>query len=237
MAINRTEFNTVYYNGLAFPALDYFPPWREDFQASWVPYPGLNGHKGKEGGYAYPYDVNEAKKLLAGAGYPNGFTTILNCLKDHRVIPEWAQMCETVVQYFKAIGVNTTLEMENDFFAFRGRANLRDRPTWMWSASPSPVLPCQAITFQSVWELGNGYREFEEISDYWKKCTTTTSLAERTKLDTVLGTDWVNKAFSIPLFWVYAETAVNPKTVESYEVNYLNIGPIRYHEYTKPMYK
>ncbi|MBM3925492.1 MAG: ABC transporter substrate-binding protein [SAR202 cluster bacterium] len=237
MAVNRAEFNSVYYKGLAFPAVDYFPPWRADFKDSWTPHPGLNGRTGKDGGYPYQFDVNGAKQLLTQAGYPNGFTTTLNCLKDHRVIPEWPQMCETVVQYFRAIGVTATLEMENDFFAFRSRANLRERPNWTWSASPSPVLPCQAITFQSVWELGNGYREFEEISDYWKKCTGTTSLEERTKLDSELGTEWVNKAFSIPLFWVYAETGVNPKTVESYEVNYLNIGPVRYHEHTKPVYK
>jgi ABC-type transport system substrate-binding protein len=237
MAIDRTEFNEVYYSGLAFPAVDYFPPWREDWLDSWTPYPGLNGKTGREGGYPYPFDIDGAKELLTQAGYPNGFDTIINCLRDHRVIPEWPDMCESIAQYFSAIGVNATIEWENDFFAFRARANERSRGNWMWSASPSPVLPCQAITFQSVWELGNGYREFEEISEYWKKCTATTSLQERTMLDRELGTVWVEKAFSVPLFWVYAETAVNPQNVESYEVNYLNIGPVRYHEFTKPMYQ
>src|SRR5688572_25207219 len=72
-AIDRNEFNQVYYNNLGFPELDYFPPWRADFQDEWAPIPGPNGRAGREGGWPYPYDPAQARQMLADGGFPNGF--------------------------------------------------------------------------------------------------------------------------------------------------------------------
>ena len=45
LAINRNEINNVFYQGLGFPLVDYFPPWRDDFKEEWTPFPGPNGSR------------------------------------------------------------------------------------------------------------------------------------------------------------------------------------------------
>jgi ABC-type transport system substrate-binding protein len=232
-AFNRDEFNQVYYNNLGFPLVDYFPPWREDFKDEWAPVPGPLGKTGREGGWPYPYDVAKAKQMLTDAGYPNGFSTILNCLRSHNVIPEWSDMCETVKDYFGAIGVDVELEFVNAFGEFRDQARSRSRPNWMWSASPSLDPICDAIEFSMVWELGIGYREWEEASTLYEECAEVTTNEELIRISQKFGDAWVDKAFSVPIAWVTAEVAYNPGVVAEYRVNQLHMGPIRYHEYTK----
>jgi peptide/nickel transport system substrate-binding protein len=45
-----------------------------------ITFPGVNGYT-KDLDKRLPYDVNAAKKLLADAGYPNGFDVELRCPK------------------------------------------------------------------------------------------------------------------------------------------------------------
>jgi len=236
-ALDRNSMNTAFYQGNGFPSVDYFPPWRSDFLDSWAPHPGPNGKTGKAGGYPYNYDVAKAKQLLAQGGFPNGFNTILNCLRSHNVIPEWPDICEKIKQDFAAIGVNAELEMVNAFGEFRNLAYQRNRGNWMWSASPSLDPVCHAVEFSLIWELGNGYREHEDASAFYNKCLVTTTFAARDKISQDFGTIWVQKAFSIPMFWVTAEVAFNPAVVAEYKVNMLHMGPVRYHEYTKAVTK
>ena len=56
----------------------------------------------------YPYDPEQAKKLLAEAGYPNGFTLILNAPSDRYV--NGSQVAQAVAQMLAKIGINVTLE-------------------------------------------------------------------------------------------------------------------------------
>ena len=41
----------------------------------------------------------------------------------------------------------------------------------------------------------------------------------------------------MPLVWVFSEGTYNPNIVSEYKVNMLHIGPIRYHEFTVPVFK
>jgi peptide/nickel transport system substrate-binding protein len=54
-----------------------------------------------------PYDVEAAKKLLADAGYPNGFEVGMNCPNDRYVND--AAICQAVVGMLARIGVKVTL--------------------------------------------------------------------------------------------------------------------------------
>jgi peptide/nickel transport system substrate-binding protein len=68
----------------------------------------------------YPYNPDNARKLLADAGYPNGFkTTIL-----YRTNPEWDQVFTAVQSYLKAVGIEAQLDQSApgryDQIAFRG---------------------------------------------------------------------------------------------------------------------
>ena len=57
---------------------------------------------------AAKYDVEGAKKLLADAGYPNGFSIKLECPNDRYVNDE--AICQAVTAMWTRIGVKTTLQ-------------------------------------------------------------------------------------------------------------------------------
>ena len=63
-----------------------------------------------------PYDVDAAKKLLAEAGYPNGFEVGMNCPNDRYVND--ASICQAVAANLARIGVkiNLTAETKNSYF-------------------------------------------------------------------------------------------------------------------------
>ncbi|MEE9262553.1 MAG: hypothetical protein V3U95_08275, partial [Dehalococcoidia bacterium] len=64
-----------------------------------------------------------------------------------------------------------------------------------------------------------------------------TDIEERRRLAQDYGDWWVNNHISAPIIWIFAFAAVDPSVVREYQVNMLHMGPIRYHEYTVPVYK
>ena len=57
---------------------------------------------------ARPYDVDAAKKLLAEAGYPNGFEVTMDCPNDRYVNDE--AICQAVAAMLARIGVKVQLQ-------------------------------------------------------------------------------------------------------------------------------
>jgi peptide/nickel transport system substrate-binding protein len=55
----------------------------------------------------YPYDVNAAKKLLADAGYPNGFELGMDCPNNRYINDE--KICQAVAAMLARIGVKVNL--------------------------------------------------------------------------------------------------------------------------------
>ncbi|MEJ8820634.1 ABC transporter substrate-binding protein [Variovorax humicola] len=71
--------------------------------------PGINGWtEGQD--KRLPYDVEAAKKLLAEAGYPNGFEVTMNCPNDRYVND--SQICQSVAANLAKIGVKINLAAE-----------------------------------------------------------------------------------------------------------------------------
>ena len=71
--------------------------------------PGVNGFdEGMD--KRLPYDADAAKKLLADAGYPNGFEVAMNCPNDRYVND--GQICQAVAQNLAKIGVKINLQAE-----------------------------------------------------------------------------------------------------------------------------
>lgn len=58
----------------------------------------------------WPYDVDAAKKLLADAGYPDGFSVSMDCPNDRYVNDE--QICQAVVSMLAKIGVTVNLNAQ-----------------------------------------------------------------------------------------------------------------------------
>ena len=70
--------------------------------------PMVHGWTKELGARASKYDVNAAKKLLADAGYPNGFELTLDCPNDRYVNDE--AICQAVTAMWTRIGVKTKLQ-------------------------------------------------------------------------------------------------------------------------------
>jgi peptide/nickel transport system substrate-binding protein len=71
--------------------------------------PGVNGYDAATD-IRYPYDPAAGKKLLADAGYPNGFGVTLDCPNDRYVNDE--QICQAVTAMLARIGVRVTLNAQ-----------------------------------------------------------------------------------------------------------------------------
>ena len=71
--------------------------------------PGVNGYT-EASDVRYPYDPAGAKKLLAEAGYPEGFGVTLDCPNDRYINDE--QICQAVTAMLARIGVRVTLNAQ-----------------------------------------------------------------------------------------------------------------------------
>jgi peptide/nickel transport system substrate-binding protein len=75
---------------------------------NWTP-PGMLGENPAV--HIYPHDVATAKKLLAQAGYPNGFATSLYLPTSPRpYMPDPLRLAEAIQADLKAVGIDVTLE-------------------------------------------------------------------------------------------------------------------------------
>ncbi|BBK38893.1 ABC transporter substrate-binding protein [Allostella sp. ATCC 35155] len=71
--------------------------------------PGINGFS-KELNQRYPFDPEASKKLLAEAGYPQGFPVTLDCPNDRYVNDE--AICQAIVPMLTRVGINIKLNAQ-----------------------------------------------------------------------------------------------------------------------------
>jgi peptide/nickel transport system substrate-binding protein len=71
--------------------------------------PGINGFDSAMNN-RLPYDAEAAKKLLADAGYPNGFEVAMNCPNDRYVND--GDICQAVAVNLAKIGIKVNLQAE-----------------------------------------------------------------------------------------------------------------------------
>jgi peptide/nickel transport system substrate-binding protein len=71
------------------------------------PVPGFSAENDK----LVAYDPELAKKLLAEAGFPNGFKTNLNCSNDRYINDE--QICVAIAAMWSRVGIQADLKTES----------------------------------------------------------------------------------------------------------------------------
>ena len=237
-AIDRNEINDVFFQGRAIPnPMDYLPPWSDIFKDEWAPFPGPDGATGREGGWDHPYDVENAKKLLEEAGHAGGgFTMIIHVPNNHSLVPEMPDVAEQISVYWSAIGVDTEfVSLTNqDVFATAWR---REKPSAVYmNVSPKVAHPCVAMVYNR-YESGRGFFDYDEVSEYKNRCDQMVNAEERRQLTLDFGDWWYERTVNFPILWVFQEGAYNPGVLEGYSVNLLHHAPVRYHEYTVPVYR
>ncbi|MES2530660.1 MAG: ABC transporter substrate-binding protein [Pseudomonadota bacterium] len=104
--------------------------------------PGINGWTAEQD-KRLPYDVEAAKKLLADAGYPNGFEVTMNCPNDRYVND--GQICQAVASNLARIGVKINLATETKGTYFP-KILRRDTSLYLLGWTPSTYDSHNALT-------------------------------------------------------------------------------------------
>ena len=94
-----------------------------------------------------PFDPEASKKLLAAAGYPDGFTVQLDCPNDRYVNDE--QICQAVVGMLARIGVKVDLNAEpkSKFFAAITAAGGYDTSFYLLGWTPTTLESYNVFQF------------------------------------------------------------------------------------------
>jgi len=103
--------------------------------------PGINGFD-EEANKRLPYDPVAAKKLLAEAGYPQGFRFMMDCPNDRYVND--ASICEAVAAMFSRVGVKVELNAQTRSKHF-GKLLNKETDFYMLGWTPSTYDAHNAI--------------------------------------------------------------------------------------------
>lgn len=104
--------------------------------------PGITGWNAEQD-KRLPYDAEAAKKLLAEAGYPNGFEVTMNCPNDRYVND--GQICQSVAANLARIGVKINLAAETKGTYFP-KILRRDTSFYLLGWTPSTYDSHNALT-------------------------------------------------------------------------------------------
>nr|WP_092004051.1 ABC transporter substrate-binding protein [Polaromonas sp. OV174] len=172
MAIDRKTITARIMDGMATPAYQYMPD-------------GMFGALPKAP--EIKYDPEGAKKLLAEAGYPNGFELTLASPND-RYIND-SQVTQAVAQYLSRVGIKTTVDAMTASIYFSKRAK-RDFsfPMGGWpseTGEASALFQLWVATLDAPNSLGtSNYGGFSnaEFDKVYKEAISTVDTAKRQKL-------------------------------------------------------
>ena len=89
-----------------------------------------------------PYDPEASKKLLAEAGYPNGFTVGMQCPNNRYVYDE--QICLAVISMFGRVGIKITPQIE-PAAKWNVRLNTQDVSLYMIGHAGLPMVDAYAL--------------------------------------------------------------------------------------------
>ena len=135
--------------------------------------PGINGFQG-DMNTPYAHDPEASKKLLAEAGYPDGFPVTLDCPNDRYVNDE--AICTAVVPMLQRVGIKVTLNAQTKSLHFNkiGQAEGNNTSFYMLGWTPgsydayNPLQNLMTVDGkgQGTWNCGRySNARVEELTD------------------------------------------------------------------------
>jgi ABC-type transport system substrate-binding protein len=228
MAVNRQAIANAILGGKVQPhrVMGYHP------QLSTAIWPGIwNPEWDKRFEERFGYDPAKAKALLARAGYPQGFefTLYLYTLPG---LPEIIDIGQAMALDFQAIGLKPKL-VETEFPRVRELYRTRAIHGGLFpTRHAGRALEVARNVHKANDSLGHWY-EHPFIEERLEALTTAVDMAERARLLREIGDHKFNEFAEIPLFWLYADAAVNPKYIAEYTFPGIVTGFFTHLEYVK----
>ena len=225
LAIDRELIIETFWGAAAVPASTYgIPPYRYDFKDEWTP---------------YPYDPEEAKRLLTEAGYPNGFEFDVTTAKMGGV-PEAPDVAEVLANMWTEVGLTSRIEPV-EFGEILQRARER---TWgqqvytirYGAGNPFPSDPCYPMS-SVAGGCGNPTWEYDELDQLYLNFKASVNPDDILKWEQAIGDYLYDNYLLIPLAFLFPVSSYDPGVIEKYTANWQHWGPVRHHEYTIPVYQ
>jgi ABC-type transport system substrate-binding protein len=179
----------------------------------------------------YGYDPTKAKKLLEEAGYKNGFefTLYLYTLPG---LPEIIDIGQVLALDWQAIGLRPKL-VNVDFPRVRELYRTKTIHGAVWPLRHSArALEVTRNIYKAKDSVVYAY-EHPFIEERLEALGKVVDSGERTRLLREIGDHKFSEYAHMPLFWLYAEVAVNPKYVAAYVFPGVITGYFTHFEYVK----
>ena len=164
---------------------------------------GLTGGKDVVARAPDPYDPAKAKKLLAEAGYPNGFDAGI----FHPYPSGYIAMGEQVANYWKAVGINVKVSIleKSILLGNRKAGKLTNRVFIDSNSFPT-------IAARLNYQLGPaGYGNYPEIEAVWKKYNKSADTKERHAIITKVQNMLYEKYQFIPICQATSPAGIGPR--------------------------
>jgi ABC-type transport system substrate-binding protein len=162
----------------------------------------------------YGYNPAQAKKLLADAGYKNGFefTVYLYTLPG---LPEIVDIGQALALDWEAVGLKPKL-VEIDFPRVREQYRTKTIHGAVWPLRGSPNALNLLRIFNKAKDSVVYSYEHPYIEERHAALGTAVDKAQRAKILREIGDHKFNEFADMPLFWLHAEAGVNPKYIAEY---------------------
>jgi peptide/nickel transport system substrate-binding protein len=178
-----------------------------------TPFPGAKGNDPKYAKY-YPYDPAKAKKLLAAAGYKNGFS-----MKAFTFVPSPATQIDVLAQEVKAewaaIGVNVDLQIPTNFTQLTPLYSGKQEDglfTNGYAASDSPLLQWPKYMLPGGFYADQHGWDDPVLDKLYNKALRSRGKAELA-LERQMITRCITQAYFVPVSAYGTLLFVNPKRV------------------------
>jgi len=140
-----------------------------------------------------PYDPDGAKKLLADAGYPNGFEVAMNCPNDRYVND--AAICQAVAVNLARIGVKVNLQTETKVTYFP-KILRRDTSFYLLGWTPGTYDSHNPLTSLMATPTDKGQGQFN-LGSYSNPRVDELTLAIQSETDQTKRNAMIKEAFEI----------------------------------------